>query len=463
MDRRRTASAAAWRRTCARSSYSNATAGDLWHHIGQASDRDVAAVAASWTDQPGFPLVSVATRCERGRTHVDLRQRRFSTDGAESPALWQIPLVLLHGNARSTVVLRSERQTLLLQGCPAQPLLLNAGGEGFYRVGYAPPQQAALRRSFARLPDSARITLLSDTFALAQVGQLPMAAFLELLAEVPKAQGAGRPALYAQARSGLDFLAGAFAGTPQQAALENAARALFAPELASLGWTPKTGESSETESLRNQLIEDLARYGDTATLERARALFDAEQAGGAALPPGIRAGVVRAVGVQPGNARFEQLWARLLATASEEERNLYASALAGVRDPVLAQRLLALSLQGTLPTNQASQLPGLVAERRHNAELAYRFTLSNWPALAELAGPVGRMWLLPSAAEGFNRLDQAKSLVADQQRVAGAPGASPAARIAARIELQAAVQSREAGAIDAELRKVTQRLAPAGR
>ena len=41
---------------------SNATAGDLWFHIGKASGRDVAALAASWTDQPG---VSAG---QRGRT-----------------------------------------------------------------------------------------------------------------------------------------------------------------------------------------------------------------------------------------------------------------------------------------------------------------------------------------------------------------------------------------------------------
>ena len=37
--------------------FSNATAGDLWYHMAQASQRDVAAVAASWTDQPGYPLL----------------------------------------------------------------------------------------------------------------------------------------------------------------------------------------------------------------------------------------------------------------------------------------------------------------------------------------------------------------------------------------------------------------------
>ena len=76
---------------------SNATAGDLWYYIGRASGRDVGTVAASWTDQPGFPLVQVRERCEGGRLQVTLTQSRFAlaADTAQAtPAaqLWKIPV-----------------------------------------------------------------------------------------------------------------------------------------------------------------------------------------------------------------------------------------------------------------------------------------------------------------------------------------------------------------------------------
>jgi hypothetical protein len=67
-------------------------------------------------------------------------------------------------------------------------------------VAYAAPEQAAFVRIFSELPAAARITLLSDTFALAVAGRLPMSAFLDLLPAIRRVEGADRPALMAVAR-----------------------------------------------------------------------------------------------------------------------------------------------------------------------------------------------------------------------------------------------------------------------
>ena len=275
---------------------SNATAGDLWFHIGKASARDVSSVAASWTDQPGFPLVSVATQCVDGERRVELTQQRFMTSGTAGSALWQIPVELSHGGASTTVLLDSPARSLVLPGCPPQPTLVNPAGDGFYRVAYEPAQHAALTTQYPTLPAAAQVALLSDTFALAQSGRLPMTAYLDLLTALPRVQGTGRAALYAQALDGLDFLARSLAGTPAEMALFTAARALLVPELSAVGWLPRAGEDSETEALRSSLIRALARIDDTATIERARDLFDADEAGREPLPAATRAAVVNATG-----------------------------------------------------------------------------------------------------------------------------------------------------------------------
>ena len=61
---------------------SNATAGDLWHYLSQASGTDVAAVARSWTDQKGYPLLQARVTCAKGKQTLELEQQRFSVDGA---------------------------------------------------------------------------------------------------------------------------------------------------------------------------------------------------------------------------------------------------------------------------------------------------------------------------------------------------------------------------------------------
>jgi Peptidase family M1 domain/ERAP1-like C-terminal domain/Peptidase M1 N-terminal domain len=431
---------------------SNATAGDLWFHIGRASGRNVGAVAASWTDQQGFPLVRVRSGCEAGQTVLELSQQKFGFDvsagSAASPQHWQIPLRVVRGSQVATLLQTLPQQRFRLAGCTAEPLVLNAGGAGFYRVAYDAGTRAALQRAFTRLAAADQVTLLSDTFALAQRGELPFASYLDLLALLPRVQGAGRDAIAAQAGDHLVMLDDALARTPAQGPLRAAARALLAPELARLGWMPRPTDAAEALALRANLIERLARFDDPGVVEQALQAFDADASGQRVLPGSIRAAVVRAVGMHADRAHFDALLARLKSAGGEEERWLYAGALAAGRDEARAAEFLQLAFDDGLPPNVATTLPGMVARRSPLGALAYRFVLDHWPALAARAGRDGQKWLLPGAAEGFNAADDAARLRQDQLRLVGAGGEALAASQAARVELLAAIRQREAGALE---------------
>lgn len=430
---------------------SNATAGDLWFHIGQASGRDVVRVAGSWTDQKGFPLVTVQSSCKAGQTVLNLRQSRFSSDTASiasstSSGLWLIPLVVLHGGREHALLMNQGSQTFSLPQCIDTPALVNPGGQGFYRVQYAPAQHAALVRSFGVLPAAARIALLSDTFALVQSAQLPLATYLELLQVVPAIQGPGRAALIDMARNGLGFLDQAFLNTPSQGRLRGHALALLAPELQALGWQPRANDDRDTRMLRNGLISSLAHLGDVSVRTQAAQLFDQEEAGGPSIAPEIRDSVIRAAGMGDQAERFARLKQRLLTATNEEDRWRYANALANTTDPVLAQQVLALSLSGTLPNNIAARLPSMVSNNHIHKVMTYQFVLDNFPRLAQVAGEMfgSSAWLVPGVGAAFNTAERAEQVVQDQQRLAGDKGARTAARIAAHIRLKAALVSREA-------------------
>jgi aminopeptidase N len=430
---------------------SNATAGDLWFHIGQASGRDVARVARSWTDQKGFPLVTVQSRCESGQTVLDLRQSRFSSDTAGvaslgSANLWSIPLVVMHGGREHALLLEQASQTFTLPQCSDTPSVLNPGGQGFYRVQYAPAHRAALVRGFGALPATARIALLSDTFALVQSAQLPLATYLELLQAIPAIQGPDRAAMIDMARDGLGFLDEAFLNTPSQMRLRERALALLAPELQALGWQARANDDIDARMLRNGLIASLAHLGDASVRAQAAQLFDQEAAGGPSIAPEIRDAVLSAAGMSGDAERFAQLKQRLLSATNEEDRWRYARALANTTDPVLAQQVLALSLAGTLPNNVAARLPSMVSNNPIHNQMAYQYVLDNFPRLAQVAGEMfgSSAWLVPGAGGAFNTPERADQLVQDQQRLAGDKGARTAARMAAHIRLKAALVARDA-------------------
>ena len=429
---------------------SNATAGDLWFHMAAASQRDVAAVAGSWTDQPGYPLVEVTSECDgAGRTRVSLSQRRFS-DGTAAPtssaALWQIPIALARGENRSAVLLSSAQQSIELPGCAAEPLVVNAGGVGYYRVKLDRAGREALVRGFTQLAPADQIGVLSDSFALAQAGESPMADWLALASQVPQVAGPARTSLFEQAGKGFRFLDRAMAGTHAQPLVRAAARRQLAPELAQLGWSDRPTDNAETVKLRATLIELLARFDDAGVRAEAQRRFDADAAGQTPLSASIRAAVVQAAGIDADRAHFDLMLSRLKSATDGEDRWLYASALASGRDPSRVNELLTAAMAGAVPPNIAVALPGMVSERSPNGELAYAFVIDHWDTLAKLAGDsmFGRPWLLPGAAGDFNDAAKATQLLADQQRLAGDIGTQAAARVAAGIRLMAAVKQRDA-------------------
>jgi aminopeptidase N len=434
----------------------SATAGDLWHHVGAAAQRPVAAVAASWTDQPGFPLVDVGAACDGGRTVVTLSQQRFAAHPkVSSGGAWQVPVRAARGAQLQTWLLDQPQARFEQPGCDDAAIVLNAGGRGFYRVRYSEPLQQRLQRDWPALAAADQVTLLVDSYALAMAGQQPLAQHFAWLAQVPRATGTGRAPLIAQAAQQLMQLDRALHGTPAQAPLRAAGRALLAPELQRLGWQERSGEDAETQRLRGVLVNTLAQLGDAAVLAQARTLWPAAWARDASrLPGSLRGPVLNAVARQATAAEWETLWAALRSTDKQEERWLYLQALSHDADPARIQRLLDASLAGWLPPNVATDVPGLVADQPQHARTAYAFVEQRWPKLAALAGSGvfgARAWLLPGAADGLADRDSAQRLRADQQRLAGPAGAMPAETVAAAIEVRAALREREGDRLQAAI------------
>lgn len=435
-----------------------ATAGDLWAHISRAAGLPpdtVAAVAASWTDQPGLPLLGVTQHCDAGQTVVTLRQNRFSAQPeplAGGP--WQIPLRLARGSQVQSLLMTRPEQTLTLPGCTPLPLLANAGGRGYYRVDADPGLRAGLAAAFATLAPADRVALLSDSNALAIAGRRPMAEHLGLLGALPQARDSSRAALYALGLTQWRELDIALDGSPAQAPLRAAAQALFGPELERLGWQLAPGEDSETQTLRADLIHRLAGFGHAATLAAAHARFGAALEGTAEVPPSIRPALLYAAGRDASEAEFNALLAALRASDSQEERRVLLAALTAGTDPLRAQRLLDETLSGRLPNDISSSLPGKLGGAPALSALAYDFVVAHWDKFSQLAGEGpfgGRYWLLPSAAGASSDPALAHRLVADQQRLAGAAGSAAAAQAAAKIDNRSRLREREAPALAAAL------------
>ncbi len=115
--------------------YGNATTDNLWASIEKASGKPLAGIASTFTDQPGIPMVEVATRCQSGQTVATLTQHRFTMNYPDAEKLsWQIPINIGQigepQNNAQTIVLGLKPATLHFAGC-RRPLKANLGDTGY--------------------------------------------------------------------------------------------------------------------------------------------------------------------------------------------------------------------------------------------------------------------------------------------------------------------------------------------
>ncbi len=434
---------------------SNATAGDLWHYLSQASGTDVGAVARSWTDQKGYPLLQARVTCENGKQTLELEQQRFSVDDAvDAASLWQVPFAVSAGTAAPMRFLLTGRSARFAIGpCTTAPLFVDSSA-GFFRVQYPPEHLHRLARAFPELSPSARLALLTDTFALGQAGRIPLAEYFALLSRLRPAGDPATLVLFLQADFALSNLNGAMHDTPAQESLHRYARSKLGPMLRRLGWSVSPSDTAVALNLRNDLIEALGVFGDEATLRKSMELFKAERTGGAAIAPSIRPGVLANVGHRADAEVFADLVKRMTTATRVEDGWLYAEALAHVEDAALARQFLALTLGDTLPTQMVSWLPGMVAGNYTHGAMAYAFVVDNFDVLSRKTSEQTRPHLLPSAASGFNESARATALIADQKRLLGDAGEKTAKQAAAAIELKSRIRTRDGASLATSSRAV---------
>ena len=383
--------------------YSNASSADLWYALTAAAKKDVAAFARGWTEQPGFPLVSVTAACDAsGNRTVTLAQSRFFADGTADTTkqLWSVPVGLATGSAApSYVLLAAAQQGGIPAGRCGDTLRANAGGVGYYRVAYDAPTLEANRKAFGTLPDDDKIAMLDDQWALARAGQSPLSSYLGLVNAVGDDRNA---VVWSQIVGSLTVLEGYTRATPQHAAMAAYARDLVAPISRSLGWDPRPDDSAQVAQLRNAAIVALAAWADPGTLAEARRRFDRSVTNPASLTLEMRLLVIGIVATNADAPTFNRLLGLARTTKDPLLAAQYRGALMHVRDPQLAQRALRIALSSELPAQQEAARFGYVATAADwNPKLAWSVFQAHAGVITRGFTPSGRALTLASAAPGI--------------------------------------------------------------
>jgi puromycin-sensitive aminopeptidase len=343
-----------------------------------------------WIFRPGYPVVAVAPAAGGRALRLQQARFRYLEDGGAGET-WQVPLTIRARAGSATLELRhllSAREEEVPLPGPADHVVVNAGGHGFYRVRYAPALLEPLLAAPAeRLHPVERFNLVNDAWALTQAGTLSVEAYLDLTDRFRDETDRNVWAPLLASFAALDRLAPA----PLRRPLAALVRGRLERGVARLGWAPAPAEPELLRQLRGELLRAAGTLGEDAAVQAA-ARDVARQGEGA--DPSVRSAAIGILAHVGGPAEFETFLERFRRAATPQEEQRYLYALAAFRQPDLVRRVLEFSLDGTVRTQDAPYLVRSLLLAPDSREAAWGFVQARWDDMRSRYPENGlrRMW-----------------------------------------------------------------------
>ncbi|MEZ5972898.1 MAG: M1 family metallopeptidase [Hyphomonadaceae bacterium] len=369
--------------------YSNARTEDLWAAIQGASGQPVLELAHSFTNQPGFPLLTATGgSCQRGgHADVNITQRRFAMDdSARTDERWSIPVVARHvggGEPVRTLLEPNGAHTVTL-ACGAY--LVNAGQSGFFRVKYDANNFNALTQRFSDLEGIDQLGLLLDYYAFGRSGDAPFTNYLDLVNAIP---ADADPVIVMDTAASMSAFAAYTHDRPSAQAVRAYGRRILAPYFARVGWQPRPGDDANLTNMRATLITTLGDLGDEAVIAEARRRMQAASTDPAALPAAIRNATRTVYAANAAEGDFNALLAQARAESEFVEQRRLWLLLASVKDDALAQRMLQMALGDDIPRQIRPQVISVVSA--NHARMGWDFLVANRATIEAMLDPLQRL------------------------------------------------------------------------
>jgi aminopeptidase N len=322
----------------------------------------------SWIFQPGFPVVVPGGG--------QLAQRRFAYEPARTDEQWSVPVLarIHHNGDVETRSILLEAKPVALDAPDDALVVLNAGGEGFYRVAYSSEWRDRLLDAGV-LGDLERFALLDDLWAFTLAGDTHVDEFLSVAMrfEAERELAVWRT-LLTRVR-----LAARVADGEALERLKARTAALIAPAFEQLGWDPKPGEDERTRQLRGVFCDTLGSFvEDPEAIARAREVVDHGSRDADIAAASVA--VVAATGTADDYETFVARTADGAGSPQEQLRYLYA--LGQFPDEELVLRATRYAASEAVRTQNGPFMIGRAMRNRDHGPLVWSYVRDHWDELS---------------------------------------------------------------------------------
>ncbi|KAF2454377.1 peptidase family M1-domain-containing protein [Lineolata rhizophorae] len=359
--------------------YGNATTGDLWSALSDASDQDVTAFMDPWIRKIGFPVLTVAE--EPGQ--ISVKQSRFLLTGDVAPdedtTTWWVPLGLATaGETTSASVGALTTKEDTIRGVDDSFYKLNSNQTGFYRTNYPPERLAKLGASKDRLSLEDKIGLIGDAAALAQSGDGTTAGFL---AFVESFRNETNYLVWNQITSSLGSIRTVFADDEQiSEGLRKFMLALVSPAAEKIGWEFSPDEDFLKGQLRSLLLSSAGLSGHEAVVAEARSRFAAYMDGSdkTAVHPSLRGAIFRVAVAHGGKPAYEAVKREYASTTSVDGKEICLVSMGRSRSTDLASSFLSFLFSDAVAVQDVHSGASALAANQAGRRPMWEFIKREW-------------------------------------------------------------------------------------
>ncbi|TQN68925.1 Aminopeptidase 2, partial [Colletotrichum shisoi] len=378
-----------------RHAWGNATTNDLWQALSEASGKDVGSIMNIWTQNVGYPVVSVT---ESGNS-ISVEQHRFLTTGDVKPeedkVLYPISLnVRTKGGVNKDLMLTTRDAKFEVDN--AEFFKINADSTGFYRTKYAIDRLEKLGNAAALLSVQDRVGIVADTSALATSGYQKTSSSLSLFKALSNA-GEAEYLVWDQILTRLGSIK--MAWIEDDAIVEKLTelqRNIVSSIAHKLGWEFSSSDGHVEQQYKALTFSAAGMSGDEKVVAAAREKFDKFVAGDkTAIHPNIRSSVFSIVLKFGGEKEYDAVLKYYKTAETADERNSALRTLGQARDPKLRQRTLDLLLNGEV-RDQDIYIPiGSLRSTKGGIEALFDWLQTRWddiytkfPAQSSMIGSI---------------------------------------------------------------------------
>lgn len=355
--------------------HANTETADLWAALDAASGVPVGEMMDTWIFQGGFPRLAVAG--SPGSYTLTQEQFRFDEPGDHR---WQVP-VILRSDTGEQRVLVSERSVTFDAG---DGLVVNAGGNGFYRVQYSPELRDSVRDRLDTLEAAERYNLVSDLWADVLKGGSEAGDFLDLVGRLGDEREVD---VWEAALAGLGEL-DRVVSSDIRPDLQRFSSNLVSGKADEMGWAPAAGEDDRTRRLRGLLIRARGNLAnDQPTQEAARLMLSEVRENRAGVDSEIADAALFVTAANGDIDDFDRFIDISNTSQNPQEivKNLRAAATVPGSDA--AKRLFDLVLDGDVRSQDAFWVLAVMLGDRENGPYVWELMKERWDEMMEALPP----------------------------------------------------------------------------